>query len=345
MATGGEPAVPLPNEPAKFMSATEAFLALQSTPPPNAAHWSVCLSQTDTRRMSTDEIVQAVLKGTIKTAVFVWRNGMGNWLRLNEVPELVAVIMKAGGRVPQARATAEPKLPAGSTAYGTPSVGPPKPAAPARHQTLRSQFPPQPTPSVLPARSGQTMPPPSAADQPAAPLIHTESKADATADKLTPDVDARVGKETLPANNVDAVALTAGPGRDTSTASVAPSNGTVRRNTPAPPQRRATLGFPGEIEVPIPPDPALPSPGRGITLPPLTGGEVAAVATAAAAGLATAASHQTLSSNAIALDKASPEGDPKAAAAALPVAATTTSEPVASSSFDTVPPAKPTKTK
>jgi predicted Zn finger-like uncharacterized protein len=338
---------PTPNEPAKFMSATERFLALQSTPPPNAASWSVCLSQTDTRRMSTDEIVQAVLKGTIKSAVFVWKTGMSNWLRLTEVPEIVTAITKAGGRVPQARSTAEPKHPVGTASASM------KPAPPARQQTLMSQPPPVPTPSVLPARSGQTMPPPSMGEQ-AGSSLDASSEVKPAAASSSADVkpeDTRT-VDTKPQTNAgakstDASASSTAPqhaetaGTTThavpnpeSALSVAAGGAAVRRNTPAPPLRRNTQDIPIEIEVPMPPDPAVPSPA--IVLPPLQGKESDAASTALAASAPASATDPKH------VEQRDVSVTPKAAASES-MAATSNSKPPPAGTFDSPLPSKPKK--
>src|SRR5512133_3669520 len=88
------------NEPAKFMSATEAFLSLQSAPPPAVVVWSIALSKTDTRRMSTEEAAQAYAKGTFGPDVLVWKSGMQKWIRFSEVPELMAAIGKPVSKIP-----------------------------------------------------------------------------------------------------------------------------------------------------------------------------------------------------------------------------------------------------
>ncbi len=143
-----------PPEPAKFMSATEAYLALQTAPPPSGGNWSVCLSQTDTRRMTTDEVVQALSKGTIANSVFIWKNGMPKWLRLSDVPELMAAAGKSGSRNPQAVVVAE--------AAAAAKAGASKPAPPNRFgSTIIGSQPPPPIPGTgISARSGQTAPPP-----------------------------------------------------------------------------------------------------------------------------------------------------------------------------------------
>jgi len=148
-------------EPAKYMSATEAYLALQSAPPPSAGAWSVRLSQSDTRRMSTDEIVEALSKGTISANVFVWKSGMPKWLRVSDVAELVTAAGTPTSRLSQAGVTAENNATPSEAASGTS-----KPAPPNRGSSpIRGSRPPPPiVGAAISARSGQTMPPP--------PMVH-----------------------------------------------------------------------------------------------------------------------------------------------------------------------------
>src|ERR1700742_984952 len=41
--------------------------------------WSVNLSDTDQRTMTTDEIVSAWKRGEVTNDAFVWKDGMGDW--------------------------------------------------------------------------------------------------------------------------------------------------------------------------------------------------------------------------------------------------------------------------
>lgn len=295
-------------EPAKFMSATEAFLALQTAPPPSNANWSVCLSQTDTRRMSTAEVVQAVAKGTINTGMFVWKNGMANWVRLSEVPELMAALGKGG-----ASRSSPP------TAHPAPSIvpGTSKSAPPMRQGSIApSPQPPVPgSNSSLPPRSGQTMPPPPLhADAPQPPPVPRQTSA-------------RPG-----ATETDSPVVTEKP----------PAPGILRRNTPSPP-RRATLDIPVEIDMsppeapvvapsvapvaPTAPTQVAPSPAEvsvptagGVLLPPLKGAEAAGAPTAAAAAIVAAAAAQSRSTPA-------PAPEPKPEIGAVDSTARTSSRP------------------
>jgi predicted Zn finger-like uncharacterized protein len=230
-------------EPAPLMSATEAFLALQSTPPPAAAPWSVCLSQTDTRRMTTDEVVQAVAKGTINEGVFVWRSTMTNWARLSDVPELMAAISRPGSRVPhpvvvgQSSSTAKPDS-EGRVVVGRPST---KSAAPQRFgSTLTGSQPPVATSSSVPPRSGKTFPPP-----PLVPEMFHSTQAPQRVATASSEGDDAVGA---------------------ADASNEPGRGTVRSSTPSPPQK-LELEIPIDVDAAPPADVAVPQAAGAAALP------------------------------------------------------------------------------
>lgn len=158
------------NEPAKFMSATEAFLSLQSAPPPAVGAWSIALSKTDTRRMSTEEAAQAYAKGTFGTDVLVWKSGMQKWIRFSEVPELMAAIGKPASKIPaqssspgsteKSASMPSSELP---TKPGTsvPPVKGTKFTGPVRSGTLLGTGASQvPRPSASPPKGFSTQPPP-----------------------------------------------------------------------------------------------------------------------------------------------------------------------------------------
>jgi predicted Zn finger-like uncharacterized protein len=60
---------------------TDAAAALEAEAP---VTWSVNLSETDSRTMSTEEIVAAYASGVITADAFVWKDGMGDWVPLLE---------------------------------------------------------------------------------------------------------------------------------------------------------------------------------------------------------------------------------------------------------------------
>ncbi|MBN2195055.1 MAG: zinc-ribbon domain-containing protein [Polyangiaceae bacterium] len=71
-----EPSVPPPQDPSSSGEAT----------------WSVNLSETDSRSMTTAEIIAAYHQGLLADA-YVWKEGMDDWAPLFNVPELAAAVM------------------------------------------------------------------------------------------------------------------------------------------------------------------------------------------------------------------------------------------------------------
>jgi predicted Zn finger-like uncharacterized protein len=58
--------------------------------PPPVEEWSVNLSDTDQRTMTTHEIIDGWHSGLVTEDAFVWRDGMNDWKPLLEVPEFAA---------------------------------------------------------------------------------------------------------------------------------------------------------------------------------------------------------------------------------------------------------------
>ena len=93
---------------------------------PNA--WSVNLSDTDQRTMTTAEIADYWNSGQMPEDAYVWKEGMGDWMPIGDVPELVAAISAGGApsQPPQAHpsappaqaAPAEPQAAEGSSPFG-----------------------------------------------------------------------------------------------------------------------------------------------------------------------------------------------------------------------------------
>jgi predicted Zn finger-like uncharacterized protein len=54
--------------------------------------WSVNLSETDQRTMTTAEIIAGWQDGTVTHDAFVWKDGMGDWVAIGECAELKAVL-------------------------------------------------------------------------------------------------------------------------------------------------------------------------------------------------------------------------------------------------------------
>ncbi|MBK7579392.1 MAG: zinc-ribbon domain-containing protein [Myxococcales bacterium] len=79
--------------------------------------WSVNLSDTDQRSMTTEEIVQAWNAGQMPADAFVWKEGMGDWVPLASAPEL-SVYLSA----PAHSAPVQPE-PAPQFAFAAPAGG------------------------------------------------------------------------------------------------------------------------------------------------------------------------------------------------------------------------------
>jgi predicted Zn finger-like uncharacterized protein len=83
-AEGGEPGVPLE-------------MGAASAPPPSGADgaWSVNLSETDQRTLSTQEVVDGWKRGEITADAFVWREGMADWVPILESTDLKPLLSAA----------------------------------------------------------------------------------------------------------------------------------------------------------------------------------------------------------------------------------------------------------
>jgi len=60
-----------------------------------SASWSVNLSDTDQRTMTTAEIVAAWKSGELTADAFVWKDGMGDWVAILESPDLAPLLSGA----------------------------------------------------------------------------------------------------------------------------------------------------------------------------------------------------------------------------------------------------------
>jgi len=99
--------------------AGEAAQAAGLSAPPPAESWSVNLSDTDQRTMTTDEIVAAYQSGVVTSDAFVWKEGMADWVPLLECSELVPLLGPAAAAA--APAAAAPAPVAAASPFGAPS--------------------------------------------------------------------------------------------------------------------------------------------------------------------------------------------------------------------------------
>ena len=63
--------------------------------------WSVNLSDTDSRTMSAEEIIEGYGSGLVTSDAFVWKDGMADWVPLLE-SELAPLLGKAPAAVAKA---------------------------------------------------------------------------------------------------------------------------------------------------------------------------------------------------------------------------------------------------
>ena len=65
-------------------------------PPGGAAdEWTVNVSDTDQRTLTTTQIVYEFQRGTLTTDTYVWKDGMGDWMPITSVPELAPALQGA----------------------------------------------------------------------------------------------------------------------------------------------------------------------------------------------------------------------------------------------------------
>jgi len=98
--------------------------------------WSVNLSDTDSRTMSADEIVEAYAAGVVTADAFVWKDGMADWVPLLE-SELAPLLSNAG--VPEAAAP-----------QAAPTAAAPVVAAPAAVPVATAPLSPVAAPTATP---------------------------------------------------------------------------------------------------------------------------------------------------------------------------------------------------
>jgi predicted Zn finger-like uncharacterized protein len=91
-----------------------------SAPAPAATPdvWTVNLSDTDQRTMTTAEIVDGWRNGTVTSDAFVWKDGMGDWTAVHEHPDLKPLLS-----APAAQAAPAPVAAAVTAAAAPASVG------------------------------------------------------------------------------------------------------------------------------------------------------------------------------------------------------------------------------
>ena len=82
--------------------------------------WTVNLSESEERTMTTQEIVESAIRDELGNDVFVWKEGMSDWVLVTDVPELKAAIESAKKSTPSSRPS--PAFSKSAVAGKTPST-------------------------------------------------------------------------------------------------------------------------------------------------------------------------------------------------------------------------------
>jgi predicted Zn finger-like uncharacterized protein len=116
--------------------------------PTPASEWSVNFSETDQRTLSTQQILEGYQAGQIPADVYVWRDGMADWVPLLECAELAPLL--AGGQAlaaPPAEAPPPPGYGAEPAAVAPAAFPAPEPQPAAAPEAAA----PEPAPVAAPA--------------------------------------------------------------------------------------------------------------------------------------------------------------------------------------------------
>lgn len=101
--------------------------------PSSGLIWSVNVSETDERSLTTAEVVTAYLAGEFEGEVYVWHDGLADWSLIPNVPELAKAIadeQSKRGSKPVASKPSAKSSPTASAATPSPAVTQPKKALP-----------------------------------------------------------------------------------------------------------------------------------------------------------------------------------------------------------------------
>lgn len=110
----------------------ETMVPSPSTLIPTPSEWSVNFSETDQRTLSTQQILEGYQSGQIPADVYVWRDGMADWVPLLECAELAPLLAGAPAlAAPPAEAPPPPGYGAEPAAATAPASFPAPPAEPA----------------------------------------------------------------------------------------------------------------------------------------------------------------------------------------------------------------------
>jgi predicted Zn finger-like uncharacterized protein len=109
--------------------------------PQPSPDWSVNLSETDQRSMTTQQLVEAFQNGQITPEAYVWREGMADWVPLLDCAELAPLLTPAAGVLPT------PAFPDQQPGYASPQAVHPGPGFPQPAQSAPAAAEPQPPPA------------------------------------------------------------------------------------------------------------------------------------------------------------------------------------------------------
>jgi predicted Zn finger-like uncharacterized protein len=109
--------------------------------PQPSPDWSVNLSETDQRSMTTQQLVEAFQSGQVTPEAYVWREGMADWVPLLDCAELAPLLTPAAGAMPT------PPFPEQQPAYTSPQAVFPEPGFPQAGHSAPAAAEPQPPPA------------------------------------------------------------------------------------------------------------------------------------------------------------------------------------------------------
>src|SRR5688500_11875502 len=109
--------------------------------PQPSPDWSVNLSETDQRSMTTQQLVEAFQAGQITPEAYVWREGMADWVPLLDCAELAPLLTPAAGVLPT------PAVPEQQAGYASPQAVFPEPGSPQAGYSAPAAAEPSPAPA------------------------------------------------------------------------------------------------------------------------------------------------------------------------------------------------------
>ena len=107
LVNGTVPQTSSPNEQPHINAVPDKIsVPSPSAAPANEDTWSVNFSETDERSLTAAEIADLAAQGLLGDEVYVWKDGMDDWVLITKVPELASAIAAAKKRAPTAAKSA-----------------------------------------------------------------------------------------------------------------------------------------------------------------------------------------------------------------------------------------------